>query len=144
MKEEAEVVEEGKTAKIRRLQNRLGYKAANIRSGYAKDTPEAQAKIKKMQGVVSKLSGEQKKTNQRRAEAKFPHSDPKIAKMDWDQRSRVRGGSARAAAVQRAARMQKEDANLEFTTGLPLQVPPPGENIAGPVGKGKRLHKKAK
>jgi hypothetical protein len=144
VKEEAEVVEEGKTAKIRRLQNRLGYKAANIRSGYTKDTPEAQASIKKMKGVVSKLSAEQEKTNQRRAEAKFPKHDPKIAKMDWDQRARVKGGSARAAAVQRAARMQKEEANLEFTTGLPLQVPNPGDNIADPTKKGKRLHKKAK
>ena len=153
VKEEAEVVEEGKTAKIRRLQNRLGYKAANIRSGYAKDTPEAQAKIKKLKSVASKLSAKQEKTNQRRAETQFPHSDPKIAKMDWDQRARVKGGSLRAIVKRdkpvrwynpKGRETQKEEANLEFTTGIPLQVPNPGDNIADPTKKGKRLHKKAK
>ena len=151
--EETEAIDEGKTAKIRRLQNRLGYKAANIRSGYAKDTPETQAKIKKLKSVASKLSAKQEKTNQRRAETQFPHSDPKIAKMDWDQRARVKGGSLRAIVKRdkpvrwydpKDRTTQKEEANLEFTTGLPLQVPNPGDNIADPTKKGKRFHKKAK
>ena len=149
--EETETIDEGKTAKIRRLQNRLGYKAANIRSGYAKDTPEAQAKIKKLKGIASKLSAKQEKTNQRRAETQFPHSDPKVAKADWDQRARVRGGSLRAIVKRdkpvrwynpKGRETQKESVNPEFTTGMPLVHPDPALMQQAPLPKAHRKPKR--
>lgn len=149
--EETETIDEGKTAKIRRLQNRLGYKAANIRSGYAKDTPEAQAKIKKLKGIASKLSAKQEKTNQRRAETQFPHSDPKVAKADWDQRARVRGGSLRAIVKRdkpvrwynpKGRETQKEYVIPEFTTGMALTEPDPASMPQAPVPKAHRKSKR--
>ena len=110
---------------------------------------EAWAKLAKQERAEAKRAREAKKAKEKAAakaaKAKKTVKESLVGKqhkLDVNKNKKLDAQDFKMLRVKK--KPVKENANLEFVTGIPLQSPAPTENIAGPLGKGRRLHKKAK